>query len=496
MKEQLFKPLLQQWIPKAYMKRAVKFLLEHACGGLLLDPGMSKTAITLAAIKILIKKGLIKKVLVIAPVRVCYLVWPKEINKWMDFNGIRFQILHGSHKDEALQAEADIYLINPEGLQWLLQAKKIKRTTKTGKTVFDLEMDMKRWKSLAFDMLVIDELPKFKHPTSLRFKMLKLVYHLFGRRWGLTGSFTANGLMDVFGQCYILDQGRALGRYITHYRRTYFNLGYDGFTWKPKPGAMEKINERVAPMFLRMSAEDYLDMPELVENNIYVELPLTARKAYLEMEKDLLTAIDKKVVTASNAAVASGKCRQIASGGIYYGDGMMDVALGKAKREWAQLHTAKLDALEELLEELQGAPLLLGYEFQHDLERLQQRFGKDLPFIGGGTSMKKMLKIEEQWNNGEIKLLPAQPQAMAHGLNMQGMSQHVGWFSLTWNYELYDQLIRRVLRQGNQYGTVFVHHILAQDTIDDLVMLPSIQAKKHGQEQFFDLLKQLRSKRT
>lgn len=494
MKYELYKVLPQQWVPKNYAKRAAKFLLENRSGALFLDPGLGKTSISLAAVKILLKKKLMTKILVIAPKRVCYLVWPKEVAKWKDFHNIRVSVLHGPNKQEALDADADIYVINPEGLEWLFQVVKTKRETRTGKIQTDISIDLKRWKKLGFDALIIDELSKFKDPSRIRFRMLKMVHHTFSWRWGLTGSPAPNGLMDLFGQCYILDQGRTFGQYITHYRNEFFTASYNGYGWKLLPGAAEKIYNRVKPLALRMASADYLEMPALVENNIYVELPPAAREIYDEMEKDLLANLEGGTVTAANTAVASGKCRQIASGGIYHGHEMLDLVLGKgkpAKRETSELHNAKTEALEDLIEEIQGAPILVAYDFQHDLERLQKHFGGKVPVIGGGVGMKETTNIEKKWNAGEIPLLFAHPQAMAHGLNLQGCSQHVCWYSLTWDYELYDQFIRRILRQGNTHSRVFVHHILAEDTIDDLVMLPSLKAKRAGQNALFEALKNL-----
>lgn len=493
MKYQLYKALPEPWVPRSYAKKAVQFLLKNACAALFLDPGLGKTSITLAALKLLLKKKQINKVLVIAPLRVCHLVWPKEGQKWKDFNGLRITVLHGPEKDDRLNSEADIYVINPEGLDWLIKPTKEITVGKGGKKKVKLKVDIKRWKALGFDTLVIDELSKFKHRDSLRFRTLKLIHHLFGRRWGLTGSPAANGLVDLFGQAYILDEGRTFGPYITHFQRSYFEKGYDGFSWHLRPEAEQKIYERIKPLALRMAAEDYLDMPDLIENNIYVQLPAGARKIYGEMERDLLTQIEEKTVTAANAAVASGKLRQIANGGLYHGQELLDIVQGKqTKKTWTNLHDVKCDALEELIEELQGAPLLVAYDFHHDLDRLQKRFGAKVPVIGGGTSMKTTIEIERAWNAGELSLVFAHMQAMAHGLNLQEVAQHVCCYAMNWNYELYDQFVRRVFRQGNKHSRVFVHHILAEDTIDEHVMLPLIKSKRSDQNALFDALKKMR----
>lgn len=485
----------QKWTPPAYQKKAVKFLLEHAAAGLLLEPGLGKSSITLAAIKVLKARGLLSKVLIIAPLRVCHLVWPAERDKWIDFKGLKMVVLHGKHKDRLLQEEADIYVINPEGLDWLLQVEKIKTTNKAGVTKVRVVVDIKRWKKLGFDTLVVDELSKFKHTNTNRFKSLKLVVPTFARRWGLTGSPASNGLMDLFGQVYILDQGAAFGPFITHYRLKYFNLGRDGFTWSLKPGAEADIYKALSPLVLRMAATDYLDMPAVVENQIYVELPADAQEIYTRMEDDLLAKIEDRVIVAANAAVASGKCRQVASGGLYLTPEVQPILVKqKIKREWANIHTEKVEALVDLIEELQGQPLLVGYDFEHDLDRLRAALGKDVPVLGGGTSTVRAKELESLWNQGKLPVLLAHPQAMAHGLNLQEAGHHVCWHTLTWDFELYDQFIRRVLRQGNKAKTIFVHHILAKGTIDELV-LQVLRSKAKGQQALFDALKDLSKRR-
>lgn len=423
--------------------------------------------------------------LLIAPLRVCHLVWPAEQQKWTEFNGFKVVVLHGPKKDELLKTDADIYVINPEGLEWLLQVEKTK-SERTGKT--QVTIDRRRWKALGFSILVIDELSKFRYPQTVRFKSLKLVLDTFQRRWGLTGSPASNGLMGLFGQVFTLDMGRTFGPYITHYRMKYFSLGRDGFSWKLNPGAEELIYERLAPLALRMSADDYLDMPDLMENIIKVELPKEARDAYDAMEDDLIAAIEKRVVVAGTAGIASMKCRQIASGGVIMTPDLpQDLVRRNTRREHIHLHTAKIEALRDLVDELQGQPLLVAYEFRHDLERLQLAFGKDLPYIGGGSTMQSTKELERAWNRGELPIMAVHPQAAGHGLNLQEVGQHVCWHTLTYDYELYDQLIRRVFRQGNKHKRVFVHHIIATDTIDEVVM-KMLRSKRKNQNALFDAL--------
>jgi SNF2 family DNA or RNA helicase len=296
----------------------------------------------------------------------------------------------------------------------------------------------------------------------------------------------------LFGQCYILDQGRTLGPYITHYRMKYFVPSHDGFSWNLREGAEEEIYERLAPLALRTAAEDYLDMPTLIENNIQVELPPQVMEIYDRLENDLIAKLNDKVVVASNAAAASMKCRQVANGGIYLDPEVQAlVKLPKSKREWVNLHYEKVDALAELIEELQGSPLLVAYDFEHDLDRLREKLGKDVPYIGGGVTAKRSAELERAWNAGHLPVLLGHPQAMAHGLNLQEVGHHVAWHSMTWDFELYDQFIRRIRRQGNKSKKVFVHHILAKGTIDE-IMLQALRSKNRGQNALFDALKKLR----
>lgn len=440
-----------------YQKRAIKFLLEHGAAALLLDPGMGKTAVVLKALDALRKAGTGGKALVIAPLRVCQLVWPTEPGEWGDLEHIRVGLLHGSKKAQVLKDREnyDIFVINPEGLPWLLGSGS--------------GADMREFKSYGFDTLVIDELTKFKNTKGTRFKLLKKYLGTFQRRWGLTGTPAPNGLIDLFGQMYILDLGRALGEYITHYRMKYF-VNPDGMGWKwvLQRGADLLIYERIKPMAMRASAEDHLELPEIVPIKKFIDLPPKAQKVYDELEDLLIAGIDKKEIVAGNAAAASNKCRQICNGAVYIDDDLASKIVGK-KRDVVVVHDLKLDALEELVDELQGEPLLVAYDFNHDLDRLRKRF-KDVPYIGAGVSLERAREIEREWNAGDIPLLLGHPSSMGHGLNFQkSNAQHVAWFNMFWDLELYDQFIKRVRRQGNKAKRVFVHHIMARDTIDEIV---------------------------
>jgi SNF2 family DNA or RNA helicase len=479
------------WLPHKYQEESVKFLLEHACAGLFLDPGLGKTSISLAAITVLKNKKMIKKTLIIAPLRVAYQVWRQEATKWLDFEGLTFELLHGPDKDEALRRKADIYIINPEGLDWLFKSEKKK--TDSGRT--NVKVDIGKFKKLGFDLLLVDELSKFKHTNTNRFKALKKVLPSFSRRWGLTGSPMPNGLLDLFGQAFILDEGHALGQYITHYRNKYFTaIDPQGYKLVVRKGAEKEIYERLKPLALRLSADDHLDLPKKVENNIFIDLPEKVMKVYKSVEAELFAELDEGLIVAANAAGASGKCRQIASGGIYIDDDI-DISsniyklIKKAKgKDWAELHDMKLEALEDLFEELQGSPILVAYDFKHSLTRLQKKFGKDIPYIGGGVSTARSMELEKQWNNGELPYLFAHPKAVAHGLNLQEAGNHVCWLDPTWDFELYDQFNRRVLRQGNTNKRVFIHHIMARSTVDELI-IKAVKSKARNQNNFFEALK-------
>lgn len=460
------------WRPHAGQKKALKFILEHAAAGLFASPGTGKTSVIYAGFTFLKARGIANKMLVIAPLRPAQLVWPAEARKWSDFHHLRVVVLHGPKKDELLASDADVYVINPDGLEWLLATTK-SLSARTGRVA--VGVDLQRFRALGFDTLVIDELTTFKHPQTQRFKALRQVLDCFSRRWGLTGSPAPNGLLDLFGQVYCLDRGRSFSPYITHFRQRYFDPDYTGFGWRLKPGAEQEIYERLRPLVLRLEASDYVDMPSLVENVCTFDLPESARKIYDALEDDLIARIGDETVTAANAASASIKLRQVASGGLYLDAETTDLFRAKplrplAGRDWAKLHDGKVDLLAELIDELQGQPLLVAYEFQHDLERIRQRFGADIPVIGGGTTTRRAAELERAWNAGELPVLLGHPASIGHGLNLQGSGNQICWFSTTWNLELHMQLIHRVQRQGSAHQRVWVHYLVANNTVDGVIL--------------------------
>lgn len=461
-----------KWQPWAYQKRTVKFLVDRANAAVFLDPGLGKTSISLAAFIRLRKAKVASRALIVAPLRVCYSVWPEEIKKWDQFSGLRSTILHGPKKVDRLNDDADIFLINPEGLAWLF------RPDDKGSIPFY---------SLGADTLIIDELSKFKNGMSQRFKLLRAYHTKFARRWGLTGSPAPNGLLDLFSQIFLLDEGQALGRYFMRYRATYFfPTDYNKWNWALKPGAEAAIREQIRPLTLSLRAKDYIELPELVETTIRVDLPKKVRKLYDQFEEILIAKVRSEVIVAANAAVASTKCRQLANGAVY---------AGESKNGYEVVHDEKIKAMRDLVEELQGQPLLIAYEFQHDVERLRYEFGNDTPVIGGSVSAKTSKRIIDEWNRNEIPILLAHPGAMGHGLNAQGgNAAHIAWFSLTWNLEHYDQLIRRVWRQGNKAKRVFVYRFVARKTVDEIVA-STLRRKTRTQDSLLEGLRVLGSKR-
>jgi SNF2 family DNA or RNA helicase len=421
---------------------------------------LGKTSTCLAAFKVLKEKGLVKKALMIAPLRPMRKTWPDEIKKWADFADITYTIVHGGNKEAALAQDVDIYLINPEGIKWLYDPKR---------------------RRPEFDVLIVDESTKFKDSSTQRFKALKPHLPSFSRRWILTGTPVPNGLLDLFGQIYVLDLGRSLGRFITHYRTEYFvPSGYGGYVWKPQADAFTRIIDTISPLILQMSAEEYLQMPELVFQSLTVSLPPSSRKLYDELEKDFLAQMESgEEIIALNAAAAGTKLRQVANGALY-----------TDKQSWKVLHDEKLDALESLLEELNGHSVLIFYEFKHDAERISTRLG-GIPNLSGSTG-KVFDDLVDRFNRGNISVLLAHPASAGHGLNLQGNCYHVVWFGIPWNLEYYDQAIARVYRQGQSADHVFVYQIVANATKDEDVV-KVLNLKDRNQQGLLSALKQARN---
>lgn len=477
----------QKWTPHAYMQKAVKFLLGHGAAALFLDPGLGKTSITYAAGKVLLKEKVSRGILVVAPLRPALTTWPNEAAKWTDFADLSVVVLHGPQKEKLVREKHDFYIVNYQAIPWLFTRTKVNKTwkyhlTESGKALM-----------ANVDTIVWDELSKMKHSTTLRYTLIRPWIKKFQRRWGLTGSPASNGLLDLFGQCYVLDEGNALGAFVTHYRSQYFDpVDKLGYTWRVRHGCAELIYKRLKPLALRMEATDYLDLPTRMDHVIKFDLPASVRKQYKELEDDLLTNIRDDLIVAANAGAANSKCRQICSGALYLPE--VDpitgvVAVGKGKnRRWAELHTEKMEILADLLEELQGQQVLVSYYFNHDLERLLAAY-PGTPFIGGGVSPKRGQELEAAWNAGELPLMFGHPDSIGHGLNLQGSNaHHIVHFTLTWDFEQYDQYNKRLLRQGNKADYIHVYHIIARDTVEDSVMY-ALRRKRRVQNELLDALK-------
>lgn len=431
------------------MLRAVDHLVTHRSAGLPLKPGGRKTSITLKAFDVLRSQGTVRTMLVIAPLRVCRQVWRQEGAKWTEFRHLTFALLHGSKKDAALRSGADVYLINPEGVKWLCKQYP--------------------GRQLPFDVVTIDELTKFKNHQSDRSKALRPRIERIMWKWGLTGSLAPNGYMDLFGQQLMLDNGAALGKYITHFRDSYFTVDFDGFTYNLMPGAAARITAKLAPYWFAIAESEYSQLPPLVDNPIMLELAPPERKLYNDMKRSLLAELPEGTVTAANQAACYSKLSQMANGAVY-----VDLPGGRVT---SHIHDIKLDAIGELLEELNGEPLLVGYEFNSDLDRLRERFGvedpvtkkKVIPYLGKGTTAAQEDAWIRAWNRGELPLLCAHPASAGHGLNMQeGSACNVAWFGITWDFELYDQFIRRIMRSGTKAVQIFNHLLIVRGTIDEL----------------------------
>lgn len=426
------------------MERAVQHLMTRHAAGLPLRPGGRKTSITLEAFRRLREEGRAETMLIVAPLRVCRQTWRQEAAKWDEFRHLKFSLLHGDKKEDRLNDDADIWLINPEGMVWLAQR------------YFG--------RSFPFDIVCIDELTKFKNSQAERSKVMRPRLKGVTYRWGLTGSLAPNGYMDLFGQMLMLDDGAALGRYITHYRDQYFQVGFDGFSYDLMPGAAARIVDRIRPYWFQMDESDYAQLPPLVPDPINIELTPAARKLYDRMKKAMVAELPEGVITAANAAACYSKLSQMANGAVY---------VDAAKQNVSVIHDLKLEALDTLVDELNSEPLLIAYEFNHDLERIrqwhQERFKTALPYLGKGTTAAQEDQWVREWNQGKLPVLAAHPASAGHGLNMQGASAaNVCWFSITWDFELWDQLIRRIRRDGTEATQIFNHMLIVNGTIDEL----------------------------
>ncbi len=406
-----------EYKPHPYQQAAIDRMLSTPKVGLFLGVGLGKTSIALTAVAELMRRGEAHKVLVVAPLRVAETTWTAEATKWEHTRHLRMSKVLGPavKRRQALAAETDVFVINRENVQWLV------------------EYYRKRW---PFDMLVVDELSSFKAYDSKRFKALKSVLPMVKRVAALTATPCSNGLIDLWPQIYLLDEGARLGRYITAYREKFFTAtggsGYCRWGWTLNKGAEEAIHAAIGDLCMSMSAEDYLTLPPRIDRVVSVELPPMARRQYKVLEKELILALEQSDIVAGSAAILSGKLRQVANGACYDENGVAQ-----------PLHTAKLDALADLVESANGNPMLVFYEFRHDAIRIYQHLqahGLPLP-----SSVKSEADIEK-WNRGETPILLAHPASAAHGLNLQAGGHVIVWFGLPWSLELYQQSCGRLHR--------------------------------------------------
>lgn len=442
--------------------------------------GAGKSVSTLTAIDRMQLASLIDKpVLVVAPLRVARDVWPAEVHNWSHLQHMRIQPILGTQSERiaALQQKADVYTINFENLEWLIGLL---------------------WDRWSFGMIVVDEATKLKslrasvkrHPkTGTEFisgkggqralALLKIVYqHKPSRFLELSGTPAPNGLQDLWGQIYYLDYGKRLGNVYTAFRNRWFERDFDGFSIKPKAHAQEQIQEQVKDICLALKSKDWFPLADPITRPIYVELPHDVRKQYRQMEKTLLAEISGHRIEAFNAGARTMKCRQIASGACY-------TTPAPGKREWTEVHKAKLDALEEIVEEAAGMPVLVAYDFQFDLERLLKRFPK-------GKHLDQKSATIADWNAGKIPQLFTHPASAGHGLNLQHGSNILVYFGWDWNHETYAQILERIgpVRQA-QSGldrNVYVYHIIARNTVDE-DMLESHASKRSIQDILMESLK-------
>ena len=444
-----------QYRPHNYQHLATEFIEEHPAAALLLGMGLGKTIIALTAVwNLMFDSFDIRKVLVIAPLRVARDTWPAEQAKWDHLRQLRMAVAIGSERERraALNSGADVVVMNRENVDWLVNRSGI------------------RWQ---WDMVVIDELSSFKNHRAKRFTALLKARTGVKRIVGLTGTPASNGLMDLWAEFRLLDLGERLGRYISRYRERWFDPdkrnGMQVFTYKPKRGAEAEIYKAISDITLSMKTTDYLTLPPLTVTTQQVEMNAKERKIYDQLAADLVVELDGEVIDAANAAVLAGKLTQMANGAIYTEAG--DV-IG--------IHERKLDALEDLIEAANGNPVLVGYWFKHDLERIVQRFP-------AARQLRTSADISD-WNAGRIEIGLIHPASAGHGLNLQQGGSILIWYSLTWSLELYQQANARLYRQG-QTQPVTITHIACKNSIDEQI-LNALETKNSTQSALIDAVAQ------
>lgn len=434
----------------AYQQKAVQFALDTRYCALWLDLGLGKTISTLTAVVELIDGMEVERVLVIAPLRVANTVWHTEALNWAHTQHLRVTVCTGAAKERerALDTAADVYVINRENVPWLVQHYG------------------KKW---PFDCVVIDEASSFKSSKAQRWKALKKVRPYIHRVIQLTGTMAPNGLIDLWAQVYLLDLGQSLGRTKTAYLQKWFESDYMGFKWSPRKGADEQIHKEIKGLVLSMEAKDYMSVPPRTDISVPVQMPAAAMNVYREFEKEFMAEINGAQIEVLSAAALANKCLQACNGAVYDSTG-----------GWHELHTAKLDALQELVDDNPNENLLIAYNYKSDLARLTSRFPHAVVMDKKGEAVAK-------WNRGEIKMLLAHPASAGHGLNLQGGGSVIVWYGLNWNLEYYQQFNGRLYRQG-QTKPVRIIHLVAQGCLDERVM-QVLKEKDATQQSLIDALK-------
>ena len=423
--------------PHPYQQYAIDRIMNQANIGLFLDMGLGKTVITLTAIDRLIHDwGIVRRVLIIAPKKVAEATWQAEAAKWDHLRGLTIATALGTaaEREHAVSLGAQITVINRENVVWLVG-------TFSG-----------RW---PFDMVVVDESSSFKSPSAKRFKALRRMLPKIRSVVILTGTPAPNGIMDLWSQIYLLDRGERLGKYVTHYRSRYFDHNPWRHEYIPKPGAFEAVQKRISDICVSMKAEDWIQLPEMIVQDVPVVLEGAGLKAYREMEKTMVMDVEGEEISATSAAALTGKLLQLCGGSVY------DEA-GAAHH----VHDAKLEALGELIEGLNGEHALLFYGYRHELSSLLSLLHDRNPSGWGRVRLLENAADAEAWNRGEVDVLLAHPASCAYGLNLQAGGRHVIWYTLTWSLELYQQANARLYRQG-QERPVIVHRLLVRGGVDE-----------------------------
>lgn len=458
--------MLQRNQLHSYQNRGVQHIIDNPFCALFLDMGLGKTVTTLTAIKELMDACIITNALVVAPKKVTQVTWTDEIKNWSHLQDLTISVIDGDvkHRRAAMAKKADIYAVSRDNIVWLV--------TEYGGI------------KLPYDMVVIDELSSFKNHASKRFRAMKRVRKFIPRVVGLTGTPSPNGLIDLFAQMYLIDEGERLGKTITGYRDRFFrpdkrngDIVYTYALKQPADETEKQISDLISDITISMTAEDYLKMPDKIMLFDTVELPSKVYENYQDFEQEQVLELinSDELITAATAAALSNKLQQYANGAIYDAD-----------RNVKHIHDEKLEKLQEIVEAANGAPVLVAYSFIHDLDRIMNALKEYKP-----VKLEKPEHIA-QWNDGKIQVLVTHPASAGHGLNLQKGGNILVWFGNTWSLELYMQFNARLYRQG-QTKPVYIHHIVSKGTVDEKI-IKALSGKKETQDGLMQSIKELMEK--